>query len=138
MQSHKFSISEEQLQNLLNLYPNIGKNSHVEKISVEIAKLFIKSIDQNANFQIKKNIDLSAIINGVTHDFEIKGTASNNIAWDKLKVSSQFCYNNLKNGMNIIRITNIGNLDMEVFYLKYGEDFELFPEARWTIRKKKI
>jgi hypothetical protein len=137
MISYNFKLSSEELVHLLKMYPNLGKNSDVGKIAVEVAKLFLLSLNSQTLFISKRGIDLTASINGVVEDFEIKGTAANNISWNKLKVSSQFCYDNLVNGMSIIRVTNIGNLDMTIYYLKHDEDFLLIPEARWTIRRIK-
>lgn len=137
MIKHEFELTPEQLKNFLERFPNLGKNSDVGKFAVEAAKLFLLSLNQNTIFVFKRGIDLSASINGIEEDFEIKGTAANDISWNKLKVSSQFCHDNLVNGMNIIRVTNIGNIKMIIYYLKHNEDFQLIPELRWTIRKIK-
>lgn len=135
MTTHNFTISGIELENLLSQYPNLGKNSDVGKIAVEVAKMFLLSLNPNTTFITRRGIDLTSVLDGIEENFEIKGTASNNISWNQLKVSSQFCHDNLVNGMNILRITNIGNLDMEIHYLKHAEDFILIPEPRWTIRK---
>ena len=137
MTEHNFEIKAQKLNELLDLFPNLGKNSDVGKFAVEVAKLFILSINPNTTFNIKRGVDLSIMLNGIEEDFEIKGTAANDIGWNKLKVSSQFCYDNLINGMNIIRVTNIGQTNMRIYYLIHEEDFELVPEARWTIKKRR-
>ena len=111
MTKHNFSINQDQLKDLLTLYPNTGKNSDVGKLAVELAKLYFLSINGSTTFITNKNgIDLSATINGVVENFEIKGTADNSIAWNKLKVSSQNCHDLLINGMTLIRITNVGRV----------------------------
>jgi hypothetical protein len=136
MTSLKFTITEHQLNNLLLKYPNTGKNSHVGKIAVEIAKLYFYSINENTIFQTNLNgIDLTVSVNEMIDNYEIKGTNDINISWNKLKVSSQNCYNNLVKGMTLIRITNIGSLEMTIYFLKHEEDFKLIPESRWSIRK---
>lgn len=136
MTVHNFEITTQKLNELLGLFPNIGKNSDVGKFAVEVAKLFILSLNPNSTFNIKRGVDLSVKVNGIEEDFEIKGTAANHIGWNKLKVSSQFCYDNLINGMKIIRVTNIGQTNMTIYYLNHDEDFELVPELRWTIKRK--
>jgi hypothetical protein len=141
MKKENFEITKDQLVELLTLYPNLGKNSDVGKLAVEIVKLYFLSQNSKTIFPITKNgIDLSIIINGKTEHYEIKGTADKNIAWHKLKVSSQNCYSLLVNGMTLIRITNIGKNQLILYFLKYKEDFELIPEARWSVipRKQKI
>lgn len=135
-----FSITQKQLKNLLTLYPNTGKNSHVGKIAVEVAKLYFLSINDQYTFLVNKNgVDLSVMVNGQNENYEIKGTADKNIGWNKLKVSSYKCYKRLVDEkMPIIRITNIGSKDMTLYFLKFGEDFELNPEARWAVVEKKV
>lgn len=138
MTTHNFSITEDQLNNLLTLYPNTGKNSDVGKLAVELAKLYFLSKNGSTTFITNKNgIDLSASINGVVENFEIKGTADNSIAWNKLKVSSQNCHDLLINGMTLIRITNVGSTEMTFYFLTYKVDFELVHEPRWSVIRRK-
>jgi len=133
-----FSINQEQLQALLALYPNVGKNSDVGKLAIGVAKLFFLFKDPNTAFVTNKNsIDLSTSINGIIENYEVKGTADKDICWNKLKVSSQCCYDNLIKGMTMIRITNIGTTEMSFYFLKHGEDFELVTEPRWAVIRKK-
>ena len=138
MTTQIFLITQDQLIGLLTLYPNTGKNSDVGKLAVEIAKLYFLSTDETAIFITNKNgVDLSTAINGVIENYEIKGTADKNISWNKLKVSSQNCHDHLVNGMTLIRITNIGSTEMTFYFLKHSEDFELVPEPRWSVIRKK-
>ena len=132
------SITQTQLDSLLQLYPNTGKNSDVGKLAVEIAKLFFLSQNNTTTFTTnKKGVDLSTSINGTITNYEIKGTADKNISWNKLKVSSQNCHDNLVNGMTLVRITNIGSTEMTIYFLKHTEDFELIPEPRWSLIQRK-
>jgi hypothetical protein len=140
MTTVNFSISDEQLNNLLTLYPNTGKNSDVGKLAVEVAKLYFLSLNGLTSFITnKKGIDLTVEANGLAENYEIKGTADKDISWNKLKVSSQNCHDHLVIGMTLIRITNIGSTTMTFHFLKYQEDFELIPEPRWSVvRTKKV
>lgn len=140
MTTVNFSISDEQLNDLLTLYPNTGKNSDVGKLAVEVAKLYFLSLNELTSFTTnKKGIDLTVEANGLVENYEIKGTADKDISWNKLKVSSQNCHDHLVNGMTLIRITNIGSTTMTFHFLKYQEDFELIPEPRWSVvRTKKV
>lgn len=129
-----FSISDEQLKNLLSLYPNTGKNSDIGKLAVEVAKLYFLSINEMSTFRTnQKGVDLAVEVNGLINNFEIKGTAGKNLAWSKLKVSSLKCHDLLIQGTILIRITNIGSKEMTFYFLRYGEDFELKPEPRWAV-----
>jgi hypothetical protein len=129
-----FELSPEQLEQLLRDYPNMGKNSHVGNLAVKVVELYFLSIDPKAQFVAgKKGPDLIVTYNGVTEPCEIKGTVDKDIAWAKLKVSSSDCYNALVNGMTLIRVTNIGEAKMVLYFMKYGEDFNLLPEPRWSV-----
>jgi hypothetical protein len=138
MTTHNFSITQDQLNSLLTLYPNTGKNSDVGKLAVEIAKLYFLSLNDTTIFTTNKNgIDLSTTINDTIEHYEIKGTADKNVSWNKLKVSSQNCHDHLVSGMTLIRITNIGMTELTLHFLKHNEDFELVPEPRWSVIRKK-
>jgi len=63
----------------------------------------------------KNGIDITTNTDGFVENYEIKGTADKNISWNKLKVSSQGCFNHLTNGMTLIRISNIGYTNMTFF-----------------------
>ena len=112
----------------------MGKNSDIGKFAVEISKLYFLSININTTFLVnKKGVDIATNIDGTVENYEIKGTVDKNISWNKLKVSSQGCFNHLVNGMTLIRITNIGSTNMAIYFIKYKEDYELISEARWSI-----
>lgn len=138
MTTQDFIITQEQLTDLLKRYPNTGKNSDVGKLAVEIAKLYFLSLNDKTTFTTNKNrIDLSISVNETIGHYEIKGTADKSISWNKLKVSSQNSHDHLVSGMTLIRITNIGSTEMTLYFLKHNEDFELVPEPRWSIIRKK-
>lgn len=114
---------------------NMGKNSHVGNVAVGLVKLFFLSQDPDATFSIgDKGADLEVNYNGMVERFEIKGTVEGDIAWQKLKVSSQDCYNCLKKGMRLIRVTGVGSRMVGVHFLKFGEDFDLVPEVRYAVK----
>ncbi|QJW89509.1 hypothetical protein HNV11_09020 [Spirosoma taeanense] len=136
MTSHVFDIQPFELHQLLALYPNLGKNSDVGKIAVKVVEKYFSSLDPNATFTFnKKGIDVTVCYLSGTECFEVKGTVDQDIAWSKLKVSSRQCYDKLVNGMGLIRVTGIGQLRMKLHFLKYGEDFKLIPEPRWSVVK---
>lgn len=128
-----FQISQEELNQLLSLYPNVGKNSNVGKYAIEVVKLYFLSRDKNASFSICKGGDIEVNSIDVSEQFEVKGTIDNKICFQKLKVSSHACYNALVNGMTLIRVTGIGSLNMKLHFMKFNEDFLLVPEPRWAV-----
>ncbi|WP_283637076.1 hypothetical protein [Aquaticitalea lipolytica] len=136
MVSKKFKLTNEQLIELTNKFPNTGKNSHVGKLAVEIAKLYFQEKYINPEFNEKiKGVDLSVLINNKQEDYEIKGTVDSNIAFDKLKVSGKPCYDKLVNGQILLRICDIGKQEVKLHFLKFNEDFTMIPEPRWSVKK---
>lgn len=136
MKSIHFEISEEKLATLLKSFPNMGKNGDVGKMAVELVKEYFLSLDDKASFITgKKGIDIQVTYLGLTENYEVKGTADNSIAWSKLKVSSQDCFNLLANGMQLIRVTDVGKTKITLYFMEYGIDFVLKSEARWSVKK---
>jgi len=128
-----FEISDEKLSELRKIYSKEGKNSDIGNIAVEIAKLYFLDKYSNAEFsETGKGIDLTVNIGKEIKYYEIKGTEDKTVAFYKLKVSGKPCYDHLVNGKTeIMRITNIGNKKMKIYFLKHGKHFTLEPEDRW-------
>lgn len=138
MEIINFLITEDQLNQLIHQAKD-GKNSDIGKMAIEVVKLYFLSIDPNVEFTIgrKSEPDITVMSHGVSKCYEIKGTQDKDISFSKLKVSSQDCHDKLKNGMEIIRVTNLRNKDIRLVFLKYGIDFILEPEPRWAVKKIK-
>jgi hypothetical protein len=135
MTTDDFEITQEQLDSLLSLYPNTGKNSDVGSMAVRIVEMYFKNKHPDATFlQGSKGADIQVNYNGKSERYEVKGTIDHSIAWQKLKVSSQDCHDCLLNGMILIRVTSIGLLKMKLHFLKHGEDFLLQPEVRFAVK----
>ena len=136
MKLAELKLTETELDELMQIGSNMGKNSHIGNLAVNLVKFYFTSIDRNAKFKIAKNGgDIEVEYNGKVECFEIKGTASEDIAWQKLKVSSKQCYTALISGMKIIRVTNVGKLNPILYLLSYGEHFKLVEEPRWRLSK---
>jgi hypothetical protein len=138
MESFDFEITQDQLSELISSYPNIGKNSHVGNIAVKVVELFFLSKYPDALFSRgTKGADIEVLHSGKVERYEVKGTVDPEISWQKLKVSSQDCYNCLVEGMVLIRVTNIGNTKMRLHFMKYGVDFTLETEVRYAVKQLK-
>lgn len=134
MKIQSFEITPLQLEEILSMYSNMGKNSHVGNAAVKIVQLYFQSLDPNSEFRIgQKGADLEVTYLGKTESFEIKGTADKKFSWTKLKVSSQSCHDALVAGMTLIRVTNVGSRNPTLHFMQYGEDFKLVSEPRWTL-----
>ncbi len=80
--------------------------------------------------------DLRVTIDGRTERIEVKGTKDFDIAWEKLKVSSQKQHDALVNGDAVLyRVVDVDGTDPRVYFLIYGEDFTLEPEPRWAVKQ---
>lgn len=138
MRSEVFKIPQSRLSQLKQLHPNLGKNSDVGKFTVEVVKDYFRAKDPQVSFKPGSNgSDIEVVFSNSMESFEIKGTASNNISWPKLKVSSTASHAALTRGMTLIRVTSIGSESMIFYFMKCGEDFELVPEPRWSVVKIK-
>ena len=66
---------------------------------------------------------------------EVKGTATDDIAWAKLKVSSRQSYRALKNRTaRMYRVVNVNSAKPRIFILEFGTHYKLIPEPRWAVR----
>ncbi len=131
-------LPEEEFERLNSAYPFTMQSAKVGQRSVEIVKWHFKTIDPNCNFDNKQtDVDLRVTSKANIYDIEIKGTADEDIAWMKLKVSGKRSYRKLKNGMPIYRVCNVYSKNPRIFILNYNDDFEMIPEDRWSIRPRR-
>lgn len=138
MKSVQYTVPQETLDFLLNRFPNDGKSSHIGEIAIGVVKAYFESIDHTVKFEKGQNgADMCVISNGETKNYEIKGTQSSNLDFNKLKVSSKQCFEALRDGMEIIRVTNVRQNEVQLHFLKFGVDFDLIPEDRWSVKEKK-
>jgi hypothetical protein len=137
MRKETFSLENEQLKQLLEKYPNKGKNGDIAKITVEVVMHYFLSLNPNTKFKIggRNQPDITVISNGNSIEYEIKGTEDDDISYDKLKVSSTYCYQKLKEGMEMIRVTSIRKDQVKLYFLKHGEDFTMHEEPRWSVKQ---
>jgi hypothetical protein len=131
-------LSDEEFERLNSEYPFTMQSAKVGERSVELVKWYFRTIDPNCTFDnSQRDVDLRVTSKGRIYDIEIKGTADEDIAWLKLKVSGKRSYEKLKSGMPIYRICNIYSKKSRIFILKYNDDFDMIPEDRWSIRPSK-
>ncbi|MFC3881044.1 hypothetical protein ACFOSV_12695 [Algoriphagus namhaensis] len=137
MTKETFKISKDFLDECLKKYPNLGKNSHVGQLGILMVKEFFKRKYPGCKFEVNSSkIDLKVILlNGEIKKYEVKSTVDSGLAWSKLKVSSTHCYNALQEGMPLVRITKIGEIEMDIYFLICGIDFTLIPEPRYSVKK---
>ncbi|MDE2822062.1 MAG: hypothetical protein OXK79_00980 [Chloroflexota bacterium] len=81
--------------------------------------------------------DLRISVGGQTvKRIEVKGTRSQDLAWQKLKVSSQKSHDALKSGdVEMYRVVDVDGEHPSIYVLMYGHDFTLEPEPRWAVKQ---
>lgn len=81
--------------------------------------------------------DLRVSVGGKTvKRIEVKGTASKEIAWSQLKVSSQRSHDSLESGdASMYRVVDVEGTQPRIYVLTHGRDFTLEPEPRWAVRQ---
>lgn len=135
MKSITFSIPHNELEHLLMAHPNLGKNIDVGNFGVGIAKHYLENQGATDIIIESAGVDIQAKLNGKLVKFEVKATTDNSIAFSKLKVSSSRNHDLLVNGMEIMRICKVGQQEVDIHFLKHGEDFTLVEEPRWRVKK---
>jgi hypothetical protein len=134
----QFEMPERDFEQLQEKYHRIGKNNMIGELAVEIAKIYLQSIYPNAIFHKgKKGVDLIVEVEGNQINYEIKGTESVDVAFDKLKVSSKDSHAALVGGMKLLRVSNVRNRTVNLYILEHGVHFELVEEPRWRVKRIK-
>jgi hypothetical protein len=133
-----FTLTTKDFEFLRTTYKNMRNNHDICNYGVHVTKLYLESKGYS-NIKIEeKKVDIQGTINDVTEKFEVKSTVDSNIAFDKLKVSSQKDHKSIvEEGMEIIRVCKVGQQTLDIYFLKHGIDFTLTPEPRWRLTKIK-
>lgn len=135
----QFEVPYIDFQQLQQKYSLIGKNGDIGKFAVEIAILYFKSINPEVIIRKgKKGVDLVIQTQESTTNYEIKGTESLDIAFDKLRVSSKDSYQALVDGMMLLRVANVRNRKVSLYFLEYGVHYILIEEPRWRLKRVNI
>jgi len=139
MRPIQFSISKKELNDLNRKYPESGQSNSIGNMAIEIVKLYFLEKLSGVSFKTgKKGADITVISKSKKEtNYEVKGTEDPNIAFKKLKISSKQCHDDLVKGMEIIRVTNIRQRKMNLYFLKHNVDFILDIEPRWKVIEKK-
>lgn len=139
MTSKPIPLSDEIFNDLNSRFPSPTSSAIVGKRAHELAIIFARHEYPNCSFpngNIPAGADLvvqpQPPVNLVV--FDIKGTASEEIAWSQLKVSSQASYNAISTGSCLLlRITSVFGRNPMAHIMKYAEDFFLAREDRWSV-----
>ena len=130
-ESVSITLSDLDLQDMVGL--------STEKKALYIVEKYIRDeCGEHAEIEDDRNgADLRISVDGKTvKRIEVKGTASNDLAWSQLKVSSQKSHDALKSGDAwMYRVVDVDGTHPRIYILTYGRDFKLEPEPRWAVKQ---
>lgn len=131
-----YEVSQARYEELTAKYSNaINKNNRdVGQMATEIVADYLTNKIPDAKIRPGSNgADLELSLDDKVELLEVKGTTANTISWPKIKVSSKNCHDSLKQGMTMVRVINTHTKYPKLYLLKYGRDFELAHEDRWSV-----
>jgi hypothetical protein len=137
MDSFRVKLAPEQLLELNRQFPPSRGSGDIGKRAVEIVKMYFRSAYPNCTFTSPQSGADLAVSTGqnAIRQYEVKGTADEQIAWQQLKVSSKASYDLLTScAASVLRVTDVYGDEPVVYELRCGVDFSLEPEARWCMR----
>jgi hypothetical protein len=137
MDTFRVRLSSDEFASLNQRFPVSEGSNQIGGRAVEIVKAHFRRKHPGCQFvTADRGADLAVLLDGsVPKQFEIKGTAGPDIAWQKLKVSSQASHDLLACGKaSVLRVTNVYGEEPVVFELRCGQDFHLEPELRWCVK----
>jgi hypothetical protein len=103
------------------LFPFISKQLVSKKCSGQAISGHFQSQDRQATCTIiNDGTDLEICCHGETKRYEVKGTADGEVAYHKLKVSSKASHGALVSGTTLIRVTNVGQPNVQLHFLHHG------------------
>jgi hypothetical protein len=128
--STSISLTEDQRQWLARL--------STEKKALFIVQGYIMT-KYGESAEVKEDrdgVDLKVTIDGKTERIEVKGTVDPDIAWQKLKVSSQKSHDALVSGdASIYRVVDVDSANPHIYILEHGKHFRLEHEPRWAVKR---
>lgn len=131
-------LTEDEYQTLNSKFPRSMQSAKVGERAIELVRIYFKKKYPNCSFVTPQSgADLLVLHGYATDQLEIKGTESPEVSWAKIKVSSNQSYELLKKGMPIYRVVSVFERNPRIFIMKNHEDFEMVPEARWSVKPRR-
>jgi hypothetical protein len=137
MDSFQAKLSPIEFADLNERFPPSQGSNQIGKRAMEIVKIHFRRVQPGCAFVSPvRGADLAVVLEGCgPAQFEIKGTADVELAWQQLKVSSKSSHDLLTSGQaSVLRVTSVYGEEPVVFEVRCGRDFRLDPEPRWCFR----
>jgi hypothetical protein len=138
MNEVQIDLTEEEYNILNTVFPRNMQSSKVGERAIELVKMYFKKKYPGCSFiSPQRGADLRVRHDNGIEEMEIKGTEASDISYPKLKVSSNQSHALLTNGMPLYRIVSVYDRHPRIVIMTCPEDFEMIPEARWSVRPRK-
>lgn len=125
----RYDELKEKYSNAIN-----KNNSDVGKVAIEIVADYLTAKIPNSKIRSGvKGADLELVVGDKVEPLEVKGTTASTISWPKIKVSSKDCHDGLVSGMTMVRVVNADTKFPKLYFFRYGRDFRMAPEDRWSV-----
>lgn len=136
MEHYTVQLTDTEYDRLDQEFPPGDSNSLIGRRAEAIVKIYFRRHDAHCSFAPgRPGSDLQVKIADVEPiSIEIKGTAAHRLSWQQLKVSSSMSHKALCDGVLVYRVCGVFEQAPEIYILRYGIDFTLEPEARWTFK----
>jgi hypothetical protein len=137
MNRFRVELSPDEFADVNRRFPVSEGSNQIGGRAIEIVKMHFRRTRPGCQFvAAAPGADLVVLLDGKAPiQFEVKGTAGGDSAWQQLKVSSQASHDLLVSGKaSVLRVTTVYGDEPILFELRCGQDFRLEPEARWCVR----
>ena len=135
MQEFLVELSDNEFRALNHSHPDSGKSACVGARAVAIVCLYAQKMNWKESPK-RRGVDLAfTSANGALIELEVKGTAAKGMQMQKLGVSGNPCYINLKNGMPLYRVSSVFTKTPTIHVMMYEIDYTMKTEKRWKIQR---
>lgn len=139
MEHYKIELTNEEYERLNSAYPKSNGSGLIGSRAEEIVRIYFRRTDHQCTFaKAPSGADLQVVPSdgSPSQPIEIKGTASPEMAWQQLKVSSTSSWELLsKQTIPVYRVCDVFSKAPSIYILLHGRDFVLEPEPRWTFKR---
>lgn len=139
MQQHVVNLTDEQFSELNTTFPQGNGSGLIGARAEKIVKIYFRGLDPLCQFVLPlKGADLGVKLSESDQplSIEVKGTASSDLAWMQLKVSSTHSWELITTGrVSVYRVCKVFMDSPIIHVLTHGKDFTLHPEPRWAFKR---
>ncbi len=130
----KIRLDDAQWVQIEKDHSDSGSSAAVKARAEALARIHIHASYSDFEFDVPdQGADMAILYKCKKINFEVKGTRSTGIDWQRLKVSSIHSYKLLVSGIPMLRISSVFSRFPDVYTLSFPDDFRLKEEPRWSV-----